>query len=444
MKNWAWLVTLCTLVYACGGDDETTKPDACCLDSDAGRDAGNTEEDAAIPGSQAHGDWDKLAQYHDPGDGEWEVVAPEDLLEECKIDPDLLAAADENIAFPYAIVRYGKLCHEHYPDPAQVGVETVQENFSATKTLGATVVGLALTLSKDFERTGRKTGPLSEFDRVDHWLDEFSFNPEAHVAHVLAMVAHNPDLGVGKKMHAYDADGSVQINRLSDIVDTVIAQDRENLGTSVEDFAKRHLFTPLGMRDSAWAGEIFGYSWQSTLRDMARLGLLITHQGYWNGAQVVDPEWIYRMTRPSFEDSNTGYGYLTWLAASANFNFGGVILPGVMQQTPLDTCQPPAIFAEHPHGLSELPDCNYGTMHSCSQQFDVGIWGGIGLGGQVIAGHRGLDLVMVAKDAGQMAWLNVVWLAIREAVIAGDPEYAGDSTAFCDAYAAGNYAPDLP
>ena len=37
-------------------------------------------------------------------------------------------------------------------------------------------------------RTGRKTGPVADTDRVDHWLDDFSFNPASQLAHVLAMV----------------------------------------------------------------------------------------------------------------------------------------------------------------------------------------------------------------------------------------------------------------
>jgi hypothetical protein len=31
-----------------------------------------------------------------------------------------------------------------------------------------------------------------------------------------------------------------------------------------------------------------------------------------------------------------------------------------------------------------------------------------------------------------------------EQVIAGDPKYSGDEKAFCDAYAKGEYVPDLP
>ena len=51
---------------------------------------------------------------------------------------------------------------------------------------------------------------------------------------------------------------------------------------------------------------------------MARLGLLLVHDGVWDGQRLLDPEWVYKITHPAFEDINTGYGYLTWVAAERN------------------------------------------------------------------------------------------------------------------------------
>ncbi|MDH3886677.1 MAG: hypothetical protein OET63_20835, partial [Desulfobacterales bacterium] len=115
------------------------------------------------------------------------------------MDPALLEAADEALGFPWAVVRYGKLCHEYYP----AGTDRSEELFSATKTLSAIVVGVAAYRTRELERTGPKTGPLSDEDRVDHWLDSLSFNRDARVAHVLAMVAHNDDLSFGARDFSY-------------------------------------------------------------------------------------------------------------------------------------------------------------------------------------------------------------------------------------------------
>lgn len=107
------------------------------------------------------------------------------------------------------------------------------------------------------------------------------------------------------------------------------------------------------------------------------------------------------------------------------------------------TCTPPALNREHPHGLSVATDCGYGAF-PCAQAHDVGVWAAQGLGGQHIVGHRGLDLVMVNKDAGASPSYTVVWRHVRRALVALDPTYAGDEAAFCAAYARGDYAPDLP
>lgn len=367
-------------------------------------------------------------------------MPPERVRDECGLDPDLLRAADEMIDNPWAVVRYGKLCHEHYPR----GADTSTHVFSVTKTLGATVAGIAAYQTRDLPRNGRKTGPLSDFDRVDHWLDDFSFNPEAHIAHVLAMVGFNEDLGFGNKRHVYDSDGGREINRLSDVINTAIAQDPRRFGANLEEFTQRHVFQKLGMRESTWSDgrsdKIFGFSWNATVRDMARLGLLLIDRGVWAGERLLAEDWVYRMTHPAFEDANTSYGYLTWLASNSNYSFGG-IAGFVTFLNPLEPCSPAAINATFPHGLSDSPDCNYLSPWTCEQENDVGVWYASGAGGHVIVGHPALDLVLIGKDLGLATHANL-WIPMRPALIAEDPVFRGDEVAFCEAYGAARHAPD--
>jgi hypothetical protein len=56
-------------------------------------------------------------------------------------------------------------------------------------------------------------------------------------------------------------------------------------------------------------------------------------------------------------------------------------------------------------------------------------------------GHRGLDLVVVAKDLEDRQ--AALWDAVRPAVVARDPVFPGDEVAFCAAYDASDHAPDL-
>jgi len=373
----------------------------------------------------------------DPGSDPWDPVPENRVAEECGLEPALLRAADQELDEAYAVVRYGKLCHEYYPQGA-AGAAAVDHVFSTTKTLGALVTGMVAWQTRDIPHSGRKTGPLSDQDRVDHWLDEFDFNPEAHLAHVLAMVAHNADLSFGAKTHTYDTTGSVQINRLSDVLNTAIAQDSDRLGGNLEQFVQRFLYQPLGMRDSTWSDgrpdKVFAYSWNTTVRDMARVGLLMLNGGSWSGERLLSEECIRRMTHPSFEDANTGYGYLTWLSSDSNYTFGG-LLGGSKRQGAAD---PPALHVGYPHGLSGAPDCLYEPPYDCEQRLDVGVWYASGMGGQFIVGHSALDLVLVIKDFG-VKRPPELWRIVRPALVALDETFAGDEESFCAAYADGSY-----
>lgn len=378
-----------------------------------------------------------------PGQGEWELVSKSEVAEECGLDPDLLEQADADIDRAYAIVRYGKLCHEHYPTSLYPdGEDEIELVFSAAKTLAGVLVGAAAWQTRDLERSGRKTGPLSDADRVDHWLDSFTFNQDAQVGHVLGMVAQNEDLSAPDLAFEYDTFGEVQLNRMNDVVAAAIAQ-APALGASVHEFLVSYLFEPLGMRQSDWEGDnpdkTFAVGWSTTARDMARLGLLMLDGGLWDGERLVGEDWIYKMTHPSFELANTGYGYLTWLIARSNADNGD----GMPKTTePNAECTPSAIWNEFPHGLSQSPGCNFIPPFDCSQEFDVGVWYAAGLMGNYISGHPGLDMVLVVKNIGSNSQRRV-WNAIRPALVALDPTYAGDEEAFCAAYAAGSYAPDL-
>jgi hypothetical protein len=389
------------------------------------------------------GDMTMEPDYHDPGAGEWEVVPKDQVMSVCKLDTAKLDAV--TLPGPFLIVRYGKMCYMSAGADNFVATEA----WSTTKTLGALVAGLVSYQTRDIPRTGKKTGQFLDTDRADDWLDVVPYNAEAHVAHVLAMVAHDASLDWGSKSFAYDTVGTTEINSISDMMNNAIAQDTARMGANVEEFTQKFLYEPLGMKNSTWstgsANKVLAYTWSVDLKDMARVGVLILHYGMWSGQRLVDHEWIYRMTHPSFEDANTGFGYLTWLNSSSNWtSISGGKMEGA--GTP-GTCAPVCLHAKYPHGLSEATDCNYNSPYTCDQQYDVGVWQAEGLGGQIIQGHRGLDMVVVGRDeqpggAGP-GTAHDVWEAVKGAVIAGDPMFKGDETAFCEAYGKNNYAPDF-
>jgi hypothetical protein len=374
------------------------------------------------------------------------------VREVCKLDPDVLAGIQFDV--PWLVVRYGRACW------AAGGAlsDGAAQNHSTTKTLGALTLGMIAHDTRDIPRTGRKTGPLRDTDRADFWLDSFSFNKDALIGHVLGMEAHNADLTYGHKKHSYDTDGDVQINTLATVMNGAIAQDTARLGADLDAYAERRVFARLGMQDSTWDTDDLSGStgWYSCVGDMARLGLLLVHGGIWGGERLLEARWVYKMTHASFEDGNTAYGYLTWVNARNNWHLAGLeefsseVIDSATTAKPLLACAPAAIHARYPHAPSDAPNCNYLPPATCAQEHDVGAWEANGFGGQLIIGHPGLDLVIVARDfsdatgEGSFTLGGALWDALLPAIVAEDPRFQGDRTAFCTAYQSGSYAPDLP
>lgn len=88
------------------------------------------------------------------------------------------------------------------------------------------------------------------------------------------------------------------------------------------DFARQHLFAPLGIRDVVWPADREGvtHGWGDLhLKplDMARIGYLYLHGGRWNGRQIITEDWIDRSTRLQIKPvRGDGYGYGWWISNS--------------------------------------------------------------------------------------------------------------------------------
>ena len=381
------------------------------------------------------------ADAQDPGAGEWEQVPRDRMIAECGLDPDLLDATAPNLAgTPFVVIRHGKLCWEGGAQPG--GTTDTYQVYSVTKTFGAMLFGLVASRSR-----------LDDEDPVTEWIPEDergAINPKAKLAHVLAMVSTNADLGPGKKgAWSYDTFGDREINRLLDVMDRAIAAEPDKFPgvKNTVELAQKELFDPLGMKSSRWAGAGIASDLYSNVRDMARLGQLVLQRGRWNGRRLIDEEYLYRMTHPAFEDANTGYGYLTYVNAADNWSY-----PTSTADT---NCAPFGRWPSYPHRpLFEWPDPNGGVPGNREQAYDIAHVFASGTGGQKFTVYRGLDMVIAirngaasAGDGGtavdQFPGHKTVWNALRPAMLALDPVFKGDEAGFCAAYRRSDYAPDL-
>ena len=90
-------------------------------------------------------------------------------------------------------------------------------------------------------------------------------------------------------------------------------------GESVEVFARRALWEPLGIEQADWARsplgqEQTGGGLELTTRTLHTLGRLYLQGGTWQGKQVVPGAWVDASTAPKATiEPGTDYGYLWWL-----------------------------------------------------------------------------------------------------------------------------------
>jgi len=105
----------------------------------------------------------------------------------------------------------------------------------------------------------------------------------------------------------------------------------EATGSSTLDFAREHLFEPLGFSGSSWLQENRGYytggmGLRITARDMVKIGQLVLDRGAFQGSSIVPESWIAASTASRIETEEAvpfcpGYGFLWWIGAGGGEDF---------------------------------------------------------------------------------------------------------------------------
>jgi CubicO group peptidase (beta-lactamase class C family) len=87
----------------------------------------------------------------------------------------------------------------------------------------------------------------------------------------------------------------------------------------LENFAKKYLFSPLGINKVQWqitpmGIPMTGGGLRITSRDYIKLGELYNSGGMWKGNQIISKEWINKSIKTHVQArENTNYGYLFWI-----------------------------------------------------------------------------------------------------------------------------------
>ena len=105
---------------------------------------------------------------------------------------------------------------------------------------------------------------------------------------------------------------------------------------SVSAYLQEKLWQPIGAEaDATWLLDAEGYEvahfgFNAVLRDYARLGRLLAHDGAWDGRQIIPGQWMTDATtvrasdvylQPGKSMRDFGYGYLLWLLPGSRRQF---------------------------------------------------------------------------------------------------------------------------
>ncbi|MFD2588511.1 serine hydrolase domain-containing protein [Croceitalea marina] len=89
-------------------------------------------------------------------------------------------------------------------------------------------------------------------------------------------------------------------------------------GLYIDEYAEKHLFTPLGIKNFHWKKAPTGYpdalgGLYLEVQDLAKIGYLMLNNGTWDGQQIISSEWVKRSVSKhvTFENEG-GYGYQWW------------------------------------------------------------------------------------------------------------------------------------
>ena len=263
----------------------------------------------------------------------WPVAVPESI----GVDSDRLATLCRRILeielpiHSLLVLRHGRVAADITFHPFAGGLHDLA---SCTKSVTSTLIGIAID-----------QGAIAGVDAPV--LDLLPGRPVANVddRKRALTLAHLLTMSTGLACYANPGEITLQEMRRSDdwaqfVLDLRMIENpgarfeycspasyllsvilQQATGRTALDFAREHLFGPLGIEDVVWPPSPQGVTtgWGDlhlTPRDMAKIGMLFLHQGRYDGRQIVSREWVAAATRKhAAPPGHFGYGYGWWLAS---------------------------------------------------------------------------------------------------------------------------------
>ncbi|MFW9921119.1 MAG: serine hydrolase domain-containing protein [Candidatus Thorarchaeota archaeon] len=264
---------------------------------------------------------------------EWTISSPEDENMSSEHLQDMLEYINENMLSinSIVIVRHGRIVLEQYYD--FFDENTSMNIFSCTKTVTSMLVGIAI----DQGYISNTSVPIlpyfadRDIQNMDDWKQAITLED------LLTMRAgfdwdDNSDAGMSEynqMLRSADwvqfvldrpmsyAPGTVfNYNSGASLLLSAIIQNAT--GMTADEFAGIHLFEPLGISEYHWRENsqgitIGGNTLTLRPRDMAKLGLLLLHNGTWGTNQIISSGYVREATMThTIAFYGLGYGYQIW------------------------------------------------------------------------------------------------------------------------------------
>lgn len=258
----------------------------------------------------------------------WETVSPKDLGWDVNALNEVISYVDENNSTALIILYKGRIVTENYF--RQSTSSSSSRIFSATKSIGAFLIGLA-----------QEQGVIDINNKVSQYLGvgwSRTTTAREHlitIKHLITMTSglHESltyDTIPGSKWY-YNTPA---YHKIYDVLASAYNQSNAS-------YTNAQLWSKIGMQNSFWDKEPGGgLSMSCSGRDMARFGLMILSDGNWNGSVLMNDKGFFQSMLNSSQPLNPSYGYLWWLNGKSKFMLpvtaGSLYNGTLLQNAPAD------------------------------------------------------------------------------------------------------------
>ncbi|CAE7657292.1 unnamed protein product [Symbiodinium sp. CCMP2456] len=261
-----------------------------------------------------------------PGAGPW----AQGVVDWFRHEPLQVGAGNLFKTFPgrrcILVAHKGRLVYEHYA-PGADAFEQIELD-SAAKTVSALLIGVLVTQGRlDIDR------PLAEYKVKPsaYWGDHDEYWPLITARHLMT---HTSGLGKGPPGVKFEYNSGEHIQHLSALIRVLTSEHY----ASPVDWAEDQFAKPLGLpglfdHDGLDGDISIGGGQLMSCPQLARIGQLLMNRGAWPMSsapawpldwlpwasnktsvfQLVSKDFIREMTRPSFPQVVSTYGFLLWL-----------------------------------------------------------------------------------------------------------------------------------